>query len=161
MKSYLIPHVLPSPHTAAGLDSAELFGLPMVVPDDFCMDYSCGPVSSTGPRSFVRLLPLAPRVWTIEIGERAHPYSADNEETVARVVQVGHGAVLDLYQEVIINDFFELRGNYAAPQAFPGGNSTVKVVANGDTKVVTVSNTTVQAVRDVVATLYKISGVVA
>lgn len=159
MKSYLTSHVLP-PHHTVGLDSAELFGLPMVVPADFCMEYSCGPISAVGPRSFVRLLPLAPRVWTIEIGERAHPYSADNTETINNVVQVGHSAVLELYQEVIINDFFELRGTYAEPQAFPGGNSMVKVVANGDTKVVTVSNTTVQAVRDVVASLYEISGVI-
>ncbi len=158
MKSYLTTSLLPPGHTPVGLDSAELFGLPMTVPADFAMEYTSGPVRShVGPRSFVRLQPLAPRTWTIEVGERAHPHSSDKTETILNVVKVGQSDVLDLYQEVIIQNFFSLRGSYTNPAVFAGGSSSLRVVANGDTKFVSVSNTTVQAFRDVVAMLYDLT----
>jgi len=162
MKSYPTSTFLPPTRNLPGLDSSELFGLPLLVPADFSMEYTSGPVRSiVGPRSFVRLQPLTERAWIIEIGERAHVHSNNNDETIHRVAKISHSDVLDIYQEVILQDFFNLRGTYVNPAVFAGGRSSLRVVANGDTKFVSVSNTTVQEFRDVVAVLYDIANTAA
>lgn len=159
MKPTLLGTLLPLPPTPIlGYDSSELFVLPLTVPADFSMEYSSGPVrASIGPSSFVRLEPVGARTWSVELGERPGELQPWAEETIKRVEQRGLADVLELYHEVIIQGFFELEHSYSNPEVHEGGRSSLVVTANGDTKHVSVANTTVRRFRDIVAMLYDLA----
>ncbi len=114
---------------------------PTSVPADFSVEFSSGPVrASMGGAESLRLAPDKAGGWTLKKVLGPSGRNPDGPETIESSQKLTSAQVLPLYQQVVVQRFFDLDNSYSDPDVRDGGRSGMNVRANGKTKYVSVSN---------------------